>query len=69
VTGPAKHYPQVRARDRIRAICKVCAAVDGDDCIWRRKKGFCTLDRALDALEAKLRPRETPATQTKLGGI
>jgi hypothetical protein len=69
MTGPAKHYPQVRARDRIRAICGLCDAQDADGCLYSRKRGDCPLDGAFDALEARLRPREMPPTQTKLGGI
>jgi hypothetical protein len=69
VTGPAKHYPQVRARDRIRAICGACGAVDADDCLYSRKNGGCPVDGMFDAMEAKLRARAVPATQTKLGGI
>jgi hypothetical protein len=66
MTGPAKHYPQVRARDRIRAICGACDAQDADGCLYSRKRGDCPLDGAFDALEAKLRPRETAPTQKRL---
>jgi hypothetical protein len=69
MTGPAKHYPQVRARDRIRAICGACSVTNADDCLYFRKNGGCPVDGVFDALEAKLRPREIAATQTKLGGI
>jgi hypothetical protein len=69
MTGPAKHYPQVRARDRIRAICGLCPALNAEECLDWRKACCCPVEGTLLALERKLSAPAVPATQTKLGGI
>ena len=69
MTGPAKQYPQVRVRDRIRAICGACSVTSAEDCLYWRKVAHCPVDGAFDALERKLSAPAVVATQTKLGGI